>query len=434
MSLFLRPLLILLCITLSTSAFGQKHLINGHVFEEGTTKPLSNVNISIVGNPAGGITNAEGYFELRVDQLPVQLFFSHLGYVIAQELINRSNRKDVKVYLIQETTQLDEVTISAERIQKVNLGDTLNVIDYAITGNRFILVASPYKNQKKQAIYLTDLQGKQLKKLAVNNVGKQIKIPEHQTPEHVYLFEDFMGSFHILNKENVRQIDISEDGIKLTYSTTYPTFLKYMFPIKAMLGGSLFYQTSNREYNRTLRTGPDAFRPVLVKTIHDPIGVAKKKRDAVRYPLIPGAPSYVVKNVSAPLIRLNNEILVFDFFEDHIECYDSIGKSKRVIPIDFHTITRTYFWFLKAEELNQQEFKQEILADKVNGKIYALFHPLGRRAVLKQINPDNGEIIQEIEIPDLPNVNKIKVHNDVVYFTYQVKTYPFYNNLYRMKI
>ena len=281
---------------------------------------------------------------------------------------------------------------------------------------------------------MTDLQGNHLDYLPVMNVGKQIKIPENMTPEHLYLFEDFMGSMQLLTKKEVRQVDFSGDSIRLSYSTSYPSFLKHMFSIKTRMGGSLFYQTSNKEYNRTYRTGPDTYRPILVKTVFDPIGVPKKPYDPERYPPIPGAPSYIVKNVSAPIINMKEEILIFDFFQNHIETFDSLGQSKSLIPISFHNITRTYFWFFKAKELNQSEFKQIILLDRKMGKIYALFHPIGKRAVLKQINLDSGQIIKEIEIPDLPNIDKIKVHNDIIYFTYQVKVFPFYNNLYRMKI
>ena len=409
-------------------------MLSGHVFKEDSSKPLSNVNISVVGKSTGGTTNDLGYFEIRVEVLPTLLYFSHIGYGIDQVLATKSNRNKIKIFLTPETTTLEEVTISAERIQKVSLGDTLNVIDYAIIRNRILLVASPFRRQSDQRLYLTDLQGKQLYNLPVSNMGKRIKIPEHMMPEQIYLFEDFLGSYHVLTRKMVQQIDLSKDSIRLTYTTSYPKFLKYIFPIKAMLGESLFYQTSNKEFNRTFRTGPDAYRPVFIKSIYDPLGVPKSRDDPERYPRPPGAPSYVVKNVSAPIIRLNNEILLFDFFEHNIETFDSIGHPKRLIPIDFHSITRTYLWFYKERELNQNVFKQKILKDESTGKIYALFHQIGHRALLKEIDPENGNIINEIEIPDLPNIDNIKVHGDVIYFTYQVKSHPYYTNLYRMKI
>ena len=397
-------------------------------------EPISGVNITVVGSSSGGTSNEDGYFEIEVDILPALLFFSHVSYAINQELVSKKNRNNIRIYLQRETTDLGEVTISAVRIQKVDLGDTLNVLDYGIRGNRMIIVGSPYRKTTDQRLYLTNLMGDQLDNLPVSSVGRQIIIPEKLTPEHIYLFKDFMGSFHLLTRKNVKEIELSGDSLSLTYQTEYPDFMKYLFPMKAMLGKSLFYQSSTKEFNYTYRSGPDTFRPVQLKTIRDPIGIAKKPLDPERYPVIPGAPSYIVKNVSAPIIRLNDEILLFDFFKNNIEVFDSLGQTQRIVDIDFHTITRTYFWVLKNLELNQKRFMQEIILDEEAGKIYALFHPQGQRVTLKEINPANGQIVQEIEIPDLQNIDNIKIHRNIVYFTYQVKVYPYYTNIYRLKI
>ncbi len=418
-------LLVLMCLS---GAFTQKHLISGYVYDLETQQALSDVNITLVGKSAGTITNDQGYFEIMVETLPALLYFSHIGYAIDQVLVSKASQRKIEIYLSPEVTQIDEVTISAEVIQKVHLGDTLNVIDYAVDGDRMILVASPFRKQTDQRLYLTDLQGHHIANLPVKNMGKQIKIPEHLTPEHVYLFEDFMGSFHVLTRQNVQQIDLSGDSIKISYTTSYPNFLKYIFPIKLMFGESLFFQKSSKMVNSTLRTGPDAYRPQFVKTVKDPYG-DQRYVEPPRTQL-----KTVSKNVSAPIISLNDEVLIFDFFDDHIEFFDSIGQTKRIIPIEFHSIPRTYFWLIKTRELNQKEFKQIILKDESTNKIYALFHHVGHRAILKEINPDNGNIINEIEIPDLPNIDKIRVDGNVVYFIYQVKSYPYYTNLYRMKI
>lgn len=266
-------------------------------------------------------------------------------------------------------------------------------------------------------------------------MGKQIKIPEHMMPEYVFLYEDFMGAYHILTRKDVQQIDISGDTIGISYRTSYPEFLSYMLPYKIRSGQSLFFQKSSRTENVTFRSGPDAYRPQKVKTVYDPRGIAKGPYDPARYFTPPGAPKYVQKNVSAPIVAINNEILIFDFFDNHIETFDSTGLSRRVIPIDFHLKAYSFFFSLLTDtDLNQKEFKQEILLDKITGKLYALFHQIGKRAILKEINPEDGEIVKEIEIPEYPNIDKIKVHNSTIFFTYQMKTYPFYTNLYRMKI
>ena len=46
---------------------------------------------------------------------------------------------------MQETQEIGEVTVSAQKIAKVIRGDTLNILDYEVDGDRLILFASPYK-------------------------------------------------------------------------------------------------------------------------------------------------------------------------------------------------------------------------------------------------------------------------------------------------
>lgn len=423
-----RSLFVIICISLSISSFSQNHQISGYVFDSKTEKAISNVNISAVGEFTGGITDKEGFFSFKVDKLPALLYFSHVGYSINQVRVTKSNRKKLRILLTPEVTNLNEVTISAERIQQVKLGDTLNVIDYSIRGNRIILVATPYKNQFDQRLYLTDLDGEQISNIQVERVGKQIKFPEHMMPEYVFLFEDFMGDLNLLTRKNVLQIGHIDDSLRITSEMDYYSFLEFVFPIKAIYGESLFLQNSNKTSNNTYRIGPDAYRPHLIKTIHDPEGVS-------RYMYPTGAPKTIIKKVSAPIIKQKDEILIFDFFNNHIEYFDSIGQSKKIVPIDFQNFSYRYFLSLFEEEaLNQQEFNQEILMDKMTGKLYALFHKIGKKARLLEIDPSNGNVNNEIEIPDMPNVNRIKVHNNVIYFTYNVKIYPYYTNLYRMPI
>ncbi len=233
------------------------------------------------------------------------------------------------------------------------------------------------------------------------------------------------------------EVNVSGDSICIGQKTSYPDFLKYLLPNKLLLGSSLFYQSSSRTLNITERTGPDARRPQIVKKVYDPKGVATSPYDPSRYVELQPRDRMktIYKNVSSPIIAHNNEAYIFDFFKNHIEVFDSLGKSQRVIPIEFHQETYRFFLNLfSATDLNQKEFKQRILVDSQTEQIYALFNPIGKRVVFKEINPENGKVVKEVEIPDLPNVSNFCVFNSTVYFMYHVMTYPYYTNLYRLKI
>lgn len=147
-------LLLFLGIFLFSSVLGQGVLVSGRVYNGETSEPLPNVNISVVGENGGAVSNAEGYFELRVRQLPALLYFSHVGYAIDQITVTRSNRNKLNLSLSPETLDIEEVMITARKVFKLPLGDTLNVTDYSFAGeNRMLLVAAPYKNRLDQFLY-----------------------------------------------------------------------------------------------------------------------------------------------------------------------------------------------------------------------------------------------------------------------------------------
>jgi hypothetical protein len=90
--------------------------------------------------------------------------------------------------------------------------------------------------------------------------------------------------------------------------------------------------------------------------------------------------------------------------------------------------------FFEKIGLNQNEFNQEIIQDKVTKQIYVLFNKPGKQPTLKEISVETGKVIKEFDFPQFSNIDKVKVHDSSVYFTYHSSIYPFYTNLYRLKL
>ncbi len=147
------------------------------------------------------------------------------------------------------------------------------------------------------------------------------------------------------------------------------------------------------------------------------------------------APNYdAYKKVSAPIVRKDKQLYIFDFFANHIECFDDSLNTVKMIPITFqnHTV-KTLFG--EYQDLDNKNFTQQILYDEKSVKAYAFFRlRSNNRHSLREVNLETGNIDRIIEIPDFPNISKIQVYDNVVYFLYDSKTYPFYRLLYRMTI
>ena len=188
-------LLATLCTTLP--AQNRKNPVSGVVVDSLTGQPMANVNVSITSTSGGGITNENGRFSLELPRIPAVLYFSYVGYGIGSYQVEKSGEKNIRVVLMPETREIGEVTITAEKIAKVIRGDTLNILDYEIDGDRLMLLASPYKHQSDLRIYLTTLGGDTLDFIKVKKAGKQIKYPENMSPQTEFLMRDFTDEFNI---------------------------------------------------------------------------------------------------------------------------------------------------------------------------------------------------------------------------------------------
>ncbi|TSA35473.1 MAG: hypothetical protein D4R64_09355 [Porphyromonadaceae bacterium] len=140
---------------------------------------------------------------------------------------------------------------------------------------------------------------------------------------------------------------------------------------------------------------------------------------------------------SVPVFRKDDELFVFDFFGNHIEVFDSVLNPVRKVPINFQntTVKAGLIFRFSFVDIDAFNFTQTILFDDKTGKAYAFFRfRSDNKQYLKEINLETGKIDRIIEIPDFHNISNVKVYDNVVYFLYDTKVYPFYRLLYRMTI
>jgi hypothetical protein len=398
----------------------QTGTVSGTVTDATTGQPLADVNISVAGTSSGGTTNQAGEFSLNLNRIPAVLYFSHVGYSIGSYQVEKNREKNIRILLEPEIEEIEEVTIRAEKISKVIRGDTLNIIDYEIAGNRVFLMASPFKNPKDLRIYLSTLNGDTLHHIAVKRAGKQIKFPEIMMPQYDYLTRDFTGQVQYLDKSCAHEVLCRNDRLSFGYDTDYADFIGRLLPIKCEMMGRLIFQVSNQTENYTFYFGRGARDGESIKYVHDNKGGGR----------------YVgLKCVSAPLFRKGNELFIFDFFSGNFEVFDSNLKSTRTVPITFQNRTFRDLLVSEYQDVDIRNFTQTILFDEKSGKAYAFFRMRSSsRQSLREVNLETGEIHRMIEIPDFPNISNIRVYDNTVYFLYDTKTYPYYRLLYRMAI
>ena len=122
--------------------------------------------------------------------------------------------------------------------------------------------------------------------------------------------------------------------------------------------------------------------------------------------------------VYAPLFKIQNEIVIFNFLDSKIEFYNETGQLVKELLIDFH---------------KQSNWKEDVFVDDVSGRAYTLYLADGI-STLKEIDLQTGKFVRSFKIPKFKYVNKIKVHDNKLYFLYRKSCSDDLSGLYRMEI
>lgn len=101
-----------------SNLFSQQTKITGSVTDDATKEPVANASVTIKGKLAGTITDAKGLFVLTVNQKPpLTIVISIVGYDEKEINITAADQ-DVPVQLQQSSGVMNEVVVSASRVQE----------------------------------------------------------------------------------------------------------------------------------------------------------------------------------------------------------------------------------------------------------------------------------------------------------------------------
>lgn len=124
-----KNLLVLCLLTFAVSGFAQS--ITGRITSAVDQLPLPGVSIVVKGTTKGTTTNADGYYNLNLDQNDQVLVFSFIGYKTIEESVN--GRTVINVALEEDITSLGEVVVTAFGVQREtkSLGYAVSTVDAA---------------------------------------------------------------------------------------------------------------------------------------------------------------------------------------------------------------------------------------------------------------------------------------------------------------
>ncbi|QLE00611.1 SusC/RagA family TonB-linked outer membrane protein [Galbibacter sp. BG1] len=135
-NLFFKTLLFFLLST--TIAFAQE-TITGIVKESSTGTPIPSANVIVKGTTNGTVTDFDGNYSITVDDLPVELQISSLGF--ENKSLTVSTAGAYNISLSESATNLDEVVVTglATSVKRANSANAIS----SISAEKLVGVAQP---------------------------------------------------------------------------------------------------------------------------------------------------------------------------------------------------------------------------------------------------------------------------------------------------
>jgi hypothetical protein len=370
-------------------------------------------------------SNNNGQSQLAITLLLNDFLMIKAKHFLYEDFVQGFKIKDLKdtvkieIFLTPSGIQtIKEVIIKAPGIPDTVYGsDRLSVADFEIQKNgEIILLTYPKQLKKGGEIVLFD-GGKELTNFPVLE-----DVPEK-------LLKDFRGNTHVVCENGIYTLIVKYNELNIsTIDKEY--FLKYIAPIVDTNRTKLFLNNFNPIYPafdyftfdkidstyRKLMHIEDDLMMELYKSEYKWMDVrtklwAKNKEieTGIEAEVWVGAnyftQSIYYEEAYAPLFHRNDSLFVFDYSKDRIMIFSVLGNLIDTVPIYHHYNPRKIGW------------KKILIQDKVTGAIYALFE-LNGISYLGMIDVKTGNIGNKVRL-NFKYVDKIRVHNNFVYYIYR---------------
>lgn len=413
-----RLIFLLPCFLFSLVVTSQEagFLVKGIVLDETSGAPLDAVNIAITGiENRGSSTDSSGRFFIKIEDFPVTLKFSHVGYAEKVIELTASKSKFLTVRLSPAITSLPEISVSAQRKIDTVFHEPLNVVDYAFKNDQVILLI--YKNVfEKYQLATLDKNEKVLATLSLTDYRPASLFTS--CLGNVYLTTD-LGVYPILT--DAASISLGkfldheyfesaiQDCVLATDSFVYYTRYYYQGQAKQHFGISknntdqiITFPLIQHEHNIDLlieETG----------NVFPRSGDVWQENVSLQFASLRNAP-YGLKGMMkifypqlyAPIIKRDSMLCIFNHQESELQYFDSAGTKVSGIPIQYHRL---------------KKWNKELIFDIKNETAFTTFDSKWGLQLCR-IDMETGKLSEAIPI-DRDFIEKLKIHDGCLYFLHR---------------
>ena len=385
--------------------------------------PIPEVLVSY--NSSSFITDENGYYLISVNQpQTLTIEFNHSGFLKDSLVVSKRNlSKYTNDTLFLNPMVLDNITIVefsvvANKVDTVFGSKEYSVEDFEITNDgRMILLAYQKTLRKESKLLLLDKE-------------REI-IHSHLIPaESIRLYKDYAANIYVLAKEGVFLVDVSDDEFIRVEKVDKNEFYDFTYRIIDTLGSHYLYSNYNELYPaiKFFSTNLLDSSTILIKQVKDDFmmelyraeykyvsgrdklwAYRKEQKTGIDKEIWIGASVFTTnilyRPIYSPLFVCEDSVYVFDHYKDLIYRFDSCLNVADSVSISYH------------KKSKKEKWSQPLIQDDHLDDLFTIYN-YGGFSILKKVDVKSGEISKGFKLTNR-YVNKIKIYNGYVYYTYR---------------
>jgi hypothetical protein len=428
-----------------------KVVIRGKVIDLETQAPISRVLLTVKNNKGYTYSSAEGeIFWTIVSKQPLkelEIQGRHTGYINATKIVRAKSGDtvDVRIEMIPFVFENKTIEISAENAPDSVWGsEQHHVGDFAFIDQGLLLLTYEKEDRLKREKDQHRVLFKNCRVRWVDNNGaERYSVPVPEPAEKFHL--EHLETIILLGKDSVYRVSLQKGILELEV-LNHGVFYDQIRLVKDTLDKSILYSTYDSSFpafeyklhhpkvpkDETLRYMEDEFTMSLLRSQWKYLS-GPAKAQALRLEQELGVDKEIIaaymsgfqqsiyyQDIYAPLIRVKDTLLVFDHPDHLLARYSLNGELMDSSSFHYH---------LKKHPL---KWGNEILFDKVEDKIYTYQKHWGNVEMIK-LNLKTAA--EEGAMPlSFSFVEKIRVNNGWVYYTYRPYESATHRYLYRQPL
>jgi hypothetical protein len=395
----------------------------GKVLDRETRAAIKGANITLSNTRRGTSSNENGDFSLTIYNIPVFINVSHVGYE-TQRIWFDNTSPFITILLNPAASILPEVEIKARNEPVPFFKDNqYSALDYEVDSSMVYLLIYRFRLHHSELL---------CKSMTGDTVARSGPLQFRPTE----LFRDCMGNIHVLGTDSAYQVWRGDDHLTLLYPAGISRFNSTLRDCVASTDTFLFFRkaapdglsidfytidrkTSRKKYINSVRD------EAKLKLLHDnPMDYYYLMMDT-----IPGdgdqaaewqwVKKILYKNNKSTLHRVGDILCIFNTADFTMTLYTLTGEftSKLKMPV---------------EEIKEGRWTSEIYIDNKENKAYTSFRK-GELYTLYRIDLNTGELKRKLTT-DHEFPQKIRVHNNFLFYLYTIPGTGDNKYLYRQKL